>query len=356
MAGEDPVGPVREAVRAGGLLPAGGPLVVMLSGGQDSVCLLDVAVQVCGAGAVTALHVNYGLRAESDGDERHCRELCEHLGTAIEVTDAPAAGRPRGPDGAPAGNLHAWAREARYAAAERLAAALDAPIATGHTSSDQAETILYRLAASPGRRALLGMSAAEGRLVRPLLALTREQTAAYCRAVGLSWRNDSSNDDDRYARARVRNGLLAALRAVHPGAEANIVRTARLLREEAIVLDELLERELRDGAEVALSRLAELPRSLARLIVIRLAEDAAGTYVPQAGERLDEILALALRGGRAELHVGGNAGALLDRGVLRMVRLPPRPVRAAEPGECRPGAAPTAAEPGEHPAAHGLDS
>jgi hypothetical protein len=71
--------------------------------------------------------------------------------------------------------------------------------------------------------------------------------------------------------------------------------------------------------------------ALARLIVVRLAERAAGTYVPQAGERVGELIALARRGGRAELHVGGQAGALIEGGVLRVVRLAPRAGSRREP-------------------------
>jgi tRNA(Ile)-lysidine synthase len=223
-----------------------------------------------------------------------------------------------------AGNLQAWAREVRYRAAERLARGDDALIATGHTAGDQVETILYRLAASPGRRALLGMAAADGRLVRPLLSVTREQTTAYCEERGLEWCDDASNEDEGFARVRVRNGLVEALRAVHPAAEANVLRTAALLRGEAELLDALVQDELAGREGIALARLAELPSALARLVVIRLAEDAAGTYVPQAGARVPEILALAQRGGRAELHVGGQAGAVLEGGVLRMRKLAPR--------------------------------
>jgi tRNA(Ile)-lysidine synthase len=306
----------REQVQAGGLLPADAQIVAMLSGGRDSVCLLDLAVSICGAENVHALHVNFGLRPEAEGEERHCQEVCEHLGVALKVVRAP---RP------PAvGNLHAWARELRYGAAEDLAASNEALIAAGHTATDQVETILYRLAASPGRRALLGMAPREGRLVRPLLSLTREQTAGYCRARGLEWREDASNDSEQYARARVRNGLVPALDAVHPAAQQNVLRTAELLREEAEVLDGLLEAELQGASSIALERLGELPAALARLVVVRLAEQAAGTYVPQAGARVQELLALGARGGRAELHVGGLVGAVIEDGRLRMVRLPPR--------------------------------
>jgi tRNA(Ile)-lysidine synthase len=318
---------VRETVRAGGMFARDRSLVAMLSGGRDSTCLLDVAVALLGSAALCALHVNYGLRGEqADADERHCATLCQQLGVELKVVRAVGSGQP-------SGNLQAWARELRYAEAARVAGARDALIATGHTASDQVETILYRLAASPGRRALLGMSAGEGRLIRPLLGVTREQTAAYCRERGLGWREDASNDDQRFARARVRGTLVPALRAVHPAAEANVLRTAALLREETELLDALVTTELAGSSRIALARLQELPAALARLVVIRLAENAAGTYVPQAGDRVQELIALGRRGGDAELHVGGQAGAVIRGGMLEMVRLEPRGGGAAPGGE-----------------------
>lgn len=339
------VAEAREQVRAGGLLASGVPVVAMLSGGRDSVCLLDVAVSLCGADRVRALHVNYGLRPDSDDDEAHCRELCGQLGVETEVVRAE-----RDPDAV--GNLHAWARELRYRAAFELAKRLEeledvlgagiaqegglrprasAPrkvlVATGHTASDQVETILYRLAASPGRRALLGMPKRGGRLVRPLLGLTRAETAAYCRERGLAWREDESNDSPAYARARIRHGLLPALEAVHSAASVNVLRTAALLREETDLLDALVDAELGGADRIAVERLRALEPALQRLIVIRLAEDVACTFVPQAGERVEEILALAKRGGRAELHVGRLVSAVVEGGELRMVSIEPRPQR-----------------------------
>jgi tRNA(Ile)-lysidine synthase len=300
----------------------------MVSGGRDSVCLLDVAVALRGSD-VRALHVNYGLRPQARADERYCDELCARLGIGMEIVRARPKDRPPG-------NLQAWARELRYSEATRLAAALDTPdaparVATGHTASDQVETILYRLAASPGRRALLGMAPREGRIVRPLLGVTREQTGAYCEARGLAWREDETNDDEQFARARVRRRLLPALRAVHPAAESNVARTAALLREETELLDDLVRAELGGGERVAIARLQELPAALARMVVVRLAERAAGTYVPQAGDRVAEIIALGRRGGRAELHIGGQAGAVIEDGSLRMIRLPPRGEPSAAP-------------------------
>jgi tRNA(Ile)-lysidine synthase len=315
---------LHEQVRTDGLLGAERTVVAMLSGGQDSVCLLDVAVAVLGPGRVRALHVNYGLREqESDADEHHCKALCERLGVPLQVVYArPGEREP--------GNLQAWARALRYGIALARAEEFDECVATGHTASDQLETILYRLAASPGRRALLGMSPREGRIVRPLLGITREQTAAYCRARDLPWREDASNDDLSYARARVRKLLVPALCAVHPAAQRSVLRTAGLLREEAELLDRLVAEELAGKEEIAIDRLAELHPALARLVVVRLAENAAGDYVPQAGARVGEILALGARGGNGEVHVGGNVAARIAGGVLRMVVLPPRTEHTGE--------------------------
>ena len=294
-----------------GLLPAGRPVVVLLSGGRDSVCLLDVAVRLAGAQAVGALHVNYGLRAAAGGDEAHCRALCADVGVELDVQ---VARRP-----ADSGNLQAWARDVRLAAAARLASARGAHVATGHTASDQAETVLYRLAASPGRRALLGMAERDGRLLRPLLRVTREETAAHCTARGMSWREDASNDDPAYARNRARAGLLPALRELHPAAERNVVRTAELLRDEAAVLDEVVETALAGRDHIAVSHLAALPAALARLVVRRLAEDAAGRLCARAPWRLPEILAL----GDGALDLGDGARAVVGGGVLRVEPTPP---------------------------------
>jgi len=305
-----------KSVREKGLLPPGSRLVAMLSGGRDSVCLLDLAVRLLGADAVMALHVNYGLRDDSDEDEAHCAALCERLGARLEVE------RPRRPQGP--GNLQAWARDTRYAAAARLAERGDALIATGHTADDQVETILYRLASSPSRRALLGMRPRDGRLVRPLLGFTRAQTTAYCEERGLEWRDDPSNEESAYARNRVRHGLAQALAEVHPAAARNVLRTAELLRDEAEVLDGLVAAELdgSDGAPrgaIALDRLAALPPALRRLVVQRLADGAAGRPVPGAANHADEVAALR-RTGRAMLDLGGGVRAVAERGIVRAER------------------------------------
>jgi tRNA(Ile)-lysidine synthase len=305
-----------ERVVEGGMIAPPAPVLAMLSGGRDSVCMLDLAVRARDAEGVSALHVNYGLREEAGEDERHCAELCERLGVELSV-ERPV--RPEGP-----GNLQAWARDVRYAAAARLAEASGATIVTGHTADDQVETILYRLASSPSRRALLGMRPHDGRLARPLLGTTRAETTAYCEVRGLAWREDSSNAEPTYARNRIRQGLLPELAKIHPAAAENVLRTAALLRDEAEVLDVLVDAEL-DGSgdaprgAISLARMAELHPALRRLVLQRLADRAAGRPVPGAARYADQVTTLR-RTGTAQLDLGGGVRAVVESGILRAER------------------------------------
>jgi tRNA(Ile)-lysidine synthase len=300
---------IARGVREDGLLASGRAVVVLLSGGRDSTCLLDVAVAV--GAEVSALHVNYGLRESADADERYCRELCSRLGVELSVEHA----------GPPSGNKQAWARALRYDAAALLALSRAADIAAGHTATDQVETILYRLASSPSRRALLGMRPRDGSLVRPLLRFTREQTGAYCSERSLSWRDDESNDTDAYARGRVRHSLVPALREIHPGAEVNVLALAEVLREEAEVLDILVEDELAGRNEIELEHLRGLPAALARLIVQRLADGVFAQPTPGASRRLADLLALR-DSGTTHVDLPGGVRASAVDGVLRFDRTP----------------------------------
>jgi tRNA(Ile)-lysidine synthase len=301
-------------VEAEGLLAGPVPVLVMLSGGRDSVCMLDLAVRARGAEEVQALHVNYGLREEAGEDERHCVELCARLGVAVEVE------RPRRPEGT--GNLQAWAREERYAAASRLAEAAGATIATGHTADDQVETILYRLASSPSRRALLGMRPKDDRLARPLLGTTREETTAYCEERALAWRDDASNEEADYKRNLLRRDLIPELTKIHPAAPQNILRTAALLREEAELLDSLVDAELGEAGEgrpsISQERFAELHPALRRLVLQRLADEAAGRPVPGAARFAEQVAGLQRGGSRLDL--GSGIQAVLESGNLRAER------------------------------------
>jgi tRNA(Ile)-lysidine synthase len=189
---------VEEHIREHDLIQPGGEVVALVSGGADSTCLWHLLGAL--GYRVSALHVNHALRGEESAeDARFCREV---LGA--EVVD--------GRGGANEDEL----RQIRYSfSADRLRA-------TGHTASDQVETVLYRLVASGNAKGIKPKR--EDGVVRPLLPLWREETEAYCRAEGLEFRRDSSNAGTR--RGLIREELLPLLRRLHPGAEANLLRLA----------------------------------------------------------------------------------------------------------------------------------
>jgi tRNA(Ile)-lysidine synthase len=319
-----------DAARESGLVPPGEPLLVMVSGGGDSVALLDIAHRL--GADVSALHVNYGLREGATEDQALVQRLCDERDISLTVEHVTLGSE---------GNLQERAREARYALAEQLA---KGDYAAAHTASDQAETVIYRLAVSPGSRALHGMAPRRGRLVRPLLAVTREDVRDYLRARGLEWREDPSNADRRFARARVRHDVLEALRELSPAVERTIAETARQLREEAEVLDAAVADAIAElgGPAVSLDALKEHPPALQRLILRALAAHTAGASASRSLSRreADEILSLGSRGTKS-LDLGDGLRAVAEYGTIRFTRAreaePPAPVELPVPGRARFG-------------------
>jgi tRNA(Ile)-lysidine synthase len=308
-----------EVARASGLIRSGEPLIVLLSGGADSVCLLDCA-QRLGA-QVHVLHVNYGLRPGSDADEQFCRVLCDRMGVPITVEHVTLG----------EGNLQALARQARYEIAERLSVEHGCDFAAAHTASDQAETVLYRLAVSPGSRALLGMAPRRGRLVRPLLEASRDETREYCRERGLNWHDDPTNEDPRFARSRLRHEVLPVLRALSPAAERTIAETSFLLRDERLVIERAADGVIAQlGIPTPLEALRLEPLGLARTVFVRLAERAAASPVALSRADCAAILALSDEGTQS-LDLGGGLRAVAEYGALRFEVGQPEPPKAPAP-------------------------
>lgn len=291
-----------EAIRASGLIPAGSRGVVMVSGGADSACLVAGLAALLGPDQIDALHLNYRLRPDSDEDEAICRDLCGRLLVSLRV-ERPTL---------PAGNVQAAAREARYAAAERLRAQSGAAwIATGHNRTDLAETMIYRLATSPGRRALLGMAPRRGRIVRPLLAIGRDRLRELAAQAGLPYKDDPSNLDPRYARVRVRHDVLPVLRELSPEYERNIAGTWRELAQESEALEAIAAAAI-DSAQpgaVQVSSLESLHPALRRIALRQLAESVSGRQIPLGIAKAAEIWRIATRpqGGVVDLTAGVRA-------------------------------------------------
>jgi tRNA(Ile)-lysidine synthetase-like protein len=188
---------IEEHVRRHELIEPGGPVLCLVSGGADSTCLYHALDEL--GYRVSALHVDHGLRGEeSDADADWC---AERFGAEVVQGAARCA-------------TEAELRDVRYSFRP------DALRATGHTLSDQVETILFRLAA---RGTTQGMRVRrDDGVVRPLLCVWREETEAFCRERGLEWRDDSSNGET--LRGLIRNEIVPLLRRIHPAARENVLR------------------------------------------------------------------------------------------------------------------------------------
>ena len=338
MSVADPLARLAEVVHASELVAARSSGIALVSGGPDSACLAAGLAVVCTPARVEALHLNYDLRESSARDEARCRELCAVLRIDLHVERPRLAGR----------NVQAAARDARYEAAERLRDRLGVDwIATGHTRTDLAETVLYRLASSPGRRALLGLPERRDRIVRPLLAIGRAETRGLAKAASLPFVDDPTNEDRSFARNRIRAEVLPALEAINPASEQNIAETQAVLADEAALLEALADEALRDaGAGVGASAMAaagleQLEPALRRIALQLIAERVAGFQVAMSRAQAAEVWRLANGPEGGEVELGRGLSALCEFGMIRFELEAPEamrePIRLPVPGSRRFG-------------------
>ena len=223
----------------------GGPGVVAVSGGADSVALLR-GLEQTGNGNLVVVHVNHLLRGdESDADAAFVQNLAASLGIecSMHVVDVAALG----------GNLEATARNVRYQIFAELAEHRGARwIATGHTADDQAETVLHRVIRGTGIQGLRGIAPTRDRIVRPMLRVTRQNVLAYLNALAQPYRTDSTNADVAFTRNRIRAELLPLLKSFNPEIVASLGRLAEQAEELYADLD---------ADTIALLATVELPRA-----------------------------------------------------------------------------------------------
>ena len=283
-----------------GLLRPGQGVVVAYSGGLDSSALLRLLLEIKKNWRleIVLAHFNHGLRRDARRDEAFCRNTAEQLEIPIFVgsADVRAAARSRGL------SLEEAAREARYvflnATADKVGASR---IATGHTLNDQAETLLLRLLQGTGRRGLAGIHPrVEGRVVRPLLEVERQDLEEYLRQQGGEYVVDESNLDRRFFRNRIRLDLLPLLAEdYNPEVTRLLARTADVLREEDEVLDKLVAAKAekvhlsgRRPAGLNAKALARLPRGLARRLVRMFIQEEKGDLRSISFDDVEDVLSL----------------------------------------------------------------
>jgi tRNA(Ile)-lysidine synthase len=307
-------------------LPASSLVLVALSGGADSLALAAATAFVAPRTALRwgAIVVDHDLQESSAAVAARAAEQAEALGAqrvlTKRVTVDTAAGD--GPEAA--------ARDARYRALTEAAVAENASaVLLGHTRDDQAETVLLGLARGSGSRSLAGMAPRSGQFRRPLLSMSRQQTAAVCAASGIEPWHDPHNDDPAYTRVRVRRRLLPALEAeLGPGVAASLARTADQLRADANLLDRLaadLYASIREpsptsGAALPVEPLERAAPALRRRVLRLLALDAGAPGGDLSATHVGELDRLVTSWhGQRHLDLPGRLRAERADGVLRVV-------------------------------------
>lgn len=298
--------------RREGLTVPGQRVTCALSGGADSVALLHCLLSLRAELGVTvsAAHYNHCLRdAESDEDEDFVRRLCASWGVELAVGrgDVAACARETGQ------SLEEAARRMRYA----FLLSQPGLLATAHNADDQVETVLLNLLRGTGLRGLGGMSPRQGRVIRPLLPVTRAEVDAYLLANGLPHREDSSNQTDCALRNRLRHHVTPLLRAENPSLPETVGRMTDLLRQDEAYLEDqtaaLLARAARDGGWDC-QTLQDAPAVLRRRAIRRLLDIPKPSMAHvDAVERL-----LETRNGSASADLPGGVTARREYGLLRL--------------------------------------
>jgi tRNA(Ile)-lysidine synthase len=300
------------------LFSPGARILVACSGGADSVALSSaLAVRAAGSGArfVALGHVDHGLRARSADEAEGVRALAERLSLPFFLSRLTGLAGKLSEMG-----LEAAAREARYAALVALCGEAGTElIATAHTRSDQAETLLLRLARGAGPGALSGVrrvrSIGQVRVVRPLLGVPRAATERYCERHALPFTRDPHNLDPRRARTRIREELPRLAALLNPRLEEALAGAAALLADEDELLSSLAAQQL-DAARVAggfaAAALRALPPALLRRCLLAAAAEAG---LRPERTHLERIGALLRKGsGAVDLPLGRAA---VESSVLR---------------------------------------
>jgi tRNA(Ile)-lysidine synthase len=327
---------VAATIERHGMIRPGQRVGVAVSGGADSVCLLHVLAAL--GYELHVLHLDHNLRGEeSRGDAAFVRDLAERLGLPVTIREAKLA----------EGNLEQAGRQARLAFFRAMmAAGVVERVATGHTRSDQAETVLFRFLRGSGSAGLAGIRpvTSDG-MVRPLIEIDRAEVEAFLRERGISWREDSTNRSPRFARNQIRHDLLPQLaREWNPAIGEMLAHTAVWAQGEEAYWEEELNRlspgrlQEKNGA-VLLSLAGNLAEAAARRLIRRAMERAKGDLRGIEFRHVEAVLAMARRTqGHGHVSVPGLE-VVRSFAWIRLSGQTPAPgyrVAATVPGSVRP--------------------
>jgi len=295
-------------------LEAGDSFLVAVSGGADSLALaqaLLIESQSLALNAI-AITIDHQLQENSHLQAERVAEQLKEIGYGQVITKKVLVSLDSG--------LESGARDARYAAInESVEETKAVKVFLGHTRNDQAESVLLGLARGSGARSLSAMAAENGIFLRPLLAITREETEAACNEWGLDFWSDPHNLNTDFTRVKVRREVIPYLEEhLDPGISRALVRTAALLRDDADALDLWAERE---ASDLECDRLAQLPKAIRTRIIRKAALAAGATPGKLTFEQVGAIDALICAWkGQGEVSLAGGVKVERISGRLSLSR------------------------------------
>lgn len=311
---------IRSAVRASlAMHEAGDCVLVAISGGADSLALAHalsieappLAIRVVG------ITIDHQLQSASGVQARKVIEQLNTLGISDNEIYKVKFEISQG--------LEASARKARFEALDKCAEKYGATaIYLGHTRDDQAESVLLGLARGSGTRSLSAMAEINGKYIRPLLGITREQTEKACEEMNLDPWKDPHNSDKQFARVRVRNLVLPNLEEnIGPGISEALARSAYLLRDDADALDEWAEKEIAtmDLSDLGCEALVALPKAIRTRILRRAIYDAGAPSGSINAEHVSAVEALVTSwSGQGPAHLPGGVKVSRLSGRLSLLQ------------------------------------
>ncbi|HEY6284637.1 MAG TPA: tRNA lysidine(34) synthetase TilS [Ktedonobacteraceae bacterium] len=271
------------------LLPPGGEVIVAVSGGADSLCLLHLLNKLCGTGKrypevrLRAAHLNHRLRGEASGrDAAIVATIVESWGLACTSGEVDVAALAR----TERRSLEDAARSARYRFLREVAKGQ--PIAVAHHADDQVETLLLHFLRGSGLTGMVGMLPRQLDIIRPLLEVRHAQTVAYCQEHGIEPLEDLSNADPKFLRNRIRHELVPVLESLNPGFNSTLLRNADVIRVDVEWLEAQVDArwptvvisEQDDIIKLHLDALSSLPLSLQRHLLRRVTAHLCGGQSP----------------------------------------------------------------------------
>lgn len=299
------------------MLQNGDIVIVALSGGADSVALLDIlnSVKEKYNVALYAVHINHGLRGEeSQRDENFCKTLCEKYGIKLFVRHKNVA------ELAKKNKIseELCGRNVRYRVFEELSKELSAKVATAHTASDNAETLLFNITRGASLGGVCAIPPVRGYIIRPLIKCTRTEIEQYCSEKNLVYVTDSTNLTDDYTRNKIRHNVIPALKEINPAFEYSALRLSENAREISDYLYAMTEKAISEckcdygyDCKVLLSNHNAVIKNAVSVLCKRCADFSAE-------QRHIELVIDIMKNGGA-VNLTEKYSAVSKQGILRFV-------------------------------------